>query len=435
MQAAQNIQGTPHAGNRWKKNLDAQLTKHGYICNNVDKAFYTYHKDNQLSAMLSTTVDDFLLSFKHPTIRDEFFTFMRNAFDITTPGFQPQLKFLSLRIYQSDQGISIDQTDHIYKNILTDWFQNDTQYQKHDNPIKAHPTYEHELSQSPPLSPEDLTMYEQKYHGAFNHTVGKLLHVQQWTRPDLNYAVSRLAVFTKSPTSMAFEALDYLMHYLHHHMHEPIFYPAKPIGPDELITYVWSPHQQQSYTTKTTAIYHSDAAFTNILPDRRSMQANIGLLNGVITSWSSNIQTTIAADSTDAETKAIFTVSKRACALNNFITSANFDPIVNTSPHIYSDNQATLGLIKTNKLTFRSRHLDIPVAFTHDRYTLGFYTLDHIPRKLNAADTSTKACTGPVHQRHWEFQRGSRFYPSDETPHGNYIKTPSTALTVLSTGK
>ena len=85
------------------------------------------------------------------------------------------------------------------------------------------------------------------------------------------------------------------------------------------------------------------------------MQAHIGLLNGVATSWSSNIQTTVAADSTDAETKAMFHVSKRACALKNFTASANFDPAVNTTPHIYTDNRATLGLIKSNKLTFRSR--------------------------------------------------------------------------------
>ena len=92
MQAAQNIQGTPHAGNRWKQNLDAQLTKHGFICDNVDKTFYTYHRNNNLVAMLSTTVDDFLLSFKTPDIRDEFFQFMSTDFDVTTPGFQKELE-------------------------------------------------------------------------------------------------------------------------------------------------------------------------------------------------------------------------------------------------------------------------------------------------------------------------------------------------------
>ena len=134
---------------------------------------------------------------------------------------------------------------------------------------------------------------------------------------------------------MAFQALEHVITYLKQHMHEPIFYPTKPIGPGELITYQWSQHQTTTYTIKSTYTFHVDAAFTNILPDRQSMQSNIGLLNGVIVSWSTNIQSAIAVDSTDAETKAIFHASKRACATKNFITSANLDPILNTPPYIY----------------------------------------------------------------------------------------------------
>ena len=129
------------------------------------------------------------------------------------------------------------------------------------------------------------------------------------------------------------------------------FYPAKSIRQDKLVTYKWSKQQQSTYKTKSTYTYHVDAAFANILPDRRSIQSTVGLLNGAIVSWTSNIQSSITADSTDVETKAIFHVSKQACAVRNFITSAQFDPIINTPPHIYVDNQATIGLIRTNKLT------------------------------------------------------------------------------------
>ena len=124
MQAAQNIQGTPHAGNWWKENLDSQLKKHRYNKNNVDRAFYTHHQGKELVAMLSTTVDNFLLLFKDTSVRDTFFQFMQQAFDVTTSGYKQQLTFLSLRIYQSETGISIDQTQHIYTNILSEWYDN-----------------------------------------------------------------------------------------------------------------------------------------------------------------------------------------------------------------------------------------------------------------------------------------------------------------------
>ncbi len=43
---------------------------------------------------------------------------------------------------------------------------------------------------------------------------------------------------------------------------------------------------------------------------------------------------------------------------------------------------------------------------------------------MNAADDSIKPLTGPIHERHWSFSRGLRFYPSDDTPHGKYVKPP-----------
>lgn len=130
------------------------------------QAAQNIHLDGHLIAMLSTTVDDFLLSFKDTSVRDEFFTFMGKAFDVTTPGYQQEINFLSLRIYLSEHGISLDQTNHIYTNILAEWFDNNPCVKRHNNPIKAHPTYEYDLAQSPPLQEDELEHYEKKYHSA-----------------------------------------------------------------------------------------------------------------------------------------------------------------------------------------------------------------------------------------------------------------------------
>lgn len=74
--------------------------------------------------------------------------------------------FLSLRIYLSEHGISLDQTNHIYTNILAEWFDDNPCVKRHNNPIKAHPTYEYDLAQSPPLQEDELEHYEKKYHSA-----------------------------------------------------------------------------------------------------------------------------------------------------------------------------------------------------------------------------------------------------------------------------
>ena len=69
-------------------------------------------------AMLSTTVDNFLLSYKDEAIQDRFFVFMMTTFDITRPSDQDEFTSLSLCLYQSSAGISINQAEHIYPNTL-----------------------------------------------------------------------------------------------------------------------------------------------------------------------------------------------------------------------------------------------------------------------------------------------------------------------------
>ena len=109
MQAAQLIQGSHHAANRWQENLSLQITSMGFVRNNVDHSFYVqYDQSKQLIAMLSITVDDLLLSYKTDNTQQSFYNKLSTAFDVTTPSDTTRMKFLSLHIYNSSHGTSID---------------------------------------------------------------------------------------------------------------------------------------------------------------------------------------------------------------------------------------------------------------------------------------------------------------------------------------
>ena len=103
--------------------------------------------------------------------------------------------------------------------------------------------------------------------------------------------------------------------------------------------------------------------------------------------------------------------------------------------HIFADNKAAIGLLKLNKLTYRSRHADIPIAFCYENYLLGYFKFHHISTKLNAVNSSTKPTTGPILQRFWEFLRGYCLYPSLSTLHGSYLHTTPSHHTILDSGK
>ena len=212
------------------------------------------------------------------------------------------------------------------------------------------------------------------------------------------------------------------MRYLHTHFHEPIFYPSTVCGPSQVIKYQFSPKQSLQYELSSYITYFSDSAFGNILPDRRLMQSNSSFLNGVIISWTTNIQSIIAADSTDAELKALFCTVKKITSFSHFITSTSISLPTTT---LYVDNKPAINIVTQNKISNQSRHLDIPVTYSYEKLQQKYFKLIHIDSKLNAANTSTKASTGPMHSHHWSFIRGSRFYPPKDTQHGAYVTSPT----------
>ena len=144
------------------------------------------------------------------------------------------------------------------------------------------------------------------------------------------------------------------------------------------------------------------------------MQTNCATYNGVMTSWSTNIQTNIAADSTDAEIHSIYSTIKRLISFSHFLTSSGFHYATQCPIHLFADNKAFINIIQQNKLSPQSRHLDIPVTFSFDYLQKKYFTIHHIKTKLNPADISTKPTSGPTNTRHWNFLRGHRFHPPQQ---------------------
>ncbi len=192
------------------------------------------------------TVDDFLFSYYTENTEQKFYAHLSAAFDITTPSAITKFKILSPTIYQSEYGTSLDQTSHIKSNILAPWFDKGHLPKEVNSSFPTKTNSELDLSQSPPLEGDELQKYKSRYHGAFNHSIGKLLHIQQWTCLDMNYTTTHLASFARNPNKPVFIALEHLMRYKHSHLHEPIFYPNMSIDKDQKIKYIILPNNRQN---------------------------------------------------------------------------------------------------------------------------------------------------------------------------------------------
>ena len=160
------------------------------------------------------------------------------------------------------------------------------------------------------------------------------------------------------------------------------------------------------YGFSTHLVFFSISSFGNILPNQQFIQSNCGLFNGFIISWAANIQTSIAADSIDAEIRSFYCTLKRMVSFSLFLTSRSIKPAIISRFVLYADDNAFINIIKQNIIHPQSRHLDIPVTFLYEKLQQKY---SDIP-KLNTADPSTKATSGPIHTRHWNFLRGVRLY-------------------------
>ena len=130
------------------------------------------------------------------------------------------------------------------------------------------------------------------------------------------------------------------------------------------------------------------------------MQSHCSIYNGVIISWSTNIETVVAADLTDSEIHTVYCTIKKMTCFSHFLTSSSVKKATYKPFTLYAENNASINIILQNKILSRSCHLDIPVTFSHEEVQQQYIEIQYISSKLNASDISNKAANGPTHARH-----------------------------------
>ena len=131
------------------------------------------------------------------------------------------MKLLNINMIQSKYGISIEQTDHIIKNIIQEYWLTKTKYevkfQKSPFPVDTY--FEHALFMDSPIIGEELKQIEKSYGGSLNHWVGGLMQITVQNVCDLQYLTICLSGHMNKPTQPDFIALKHGMEYLMYHPH------------------------------------------------------------------------------------------------------------------------------------------------------------------------------------------------------------------------
>jgi len=201
---------------------------------------------------------------------------------------------------------------------------------------------------------------------AYPEMIGALLYLATSTRPDIAYAVARLARYTTSPTEEHRALLKGVLRYVKGTQNWGLTY-----GRDAPLT---------GYT---------DADFAGDLDTRRSTTGFVFTLNGAAVAWASKAQATVAASTTEAEYIAAALGAREALWLAQLLRDVGAPAA--GSVQMYGDNQAALTLIKNPMSVNRCKHIDIAYHFVRDRVERGELLMEHIPTSEMVADVFTKA--------------------------------------------
>jgi hypothetical protein len=332
-------------------------------------------------------------------------------FDLTT-NQGTTLKFLNLRILQTPCEISFDQTKHIQMQILDTYFKDitPTSIPRCTYPFPIDVAFKQQLYESAPLTGLELQQTESKYRYPFNHLVGQLMHVSTVSRPDLSYACMRFSGYMACPNTPIFDALHHCLCYLYHHPHLPIMYPSTP-RPTQQIQTFWSKGQAEYLSPDfgDELATFTDADHARCLRTRRSVSVYYILYNSVVVSWGCKKQPITSIHSTGSEIMALHKGASKTILLRSFLASIGF-PLIASTP-IYEDNQGTIKLVRTHRLTDTVRHYAVKIAWLNEQFAQNQLHTAYTKTTMQLADCSSKPINGSQLFRAISYAIGQRYYP------------------------
>lgn len=199
----------------------------------------------------------------------------------------------------------------------------------------------------------------------YSELVGGLLYLSICTRPDIAEAVGVLARYMSKPTMEHWQAAKGVLRYV-----------VGTVGFGLVFT-----------KDKAGLACYCDADYAGDIDTRRSTTGYVILLHGGAVSWSSRLQPTVAASTSEAEYMAASSVVKEVLWLRVLLGELGYPYKTIT---ISCDNQGAIKLLKNPIASQRSKHIDIMHHFVRERVARGEVAFQYCDTTRMVADIMTK---------------------------------------------
>ncbi len=198
-----SIYGLKQAPRVWNMELNDAIIKYGLVRSKHDPCLYFRLQGEEWMAVLFF-VDDAIVCGTNRETLENFVTYLKTKFELRT---LPVARFLGLTIKRNRQQrmLSLSQPDFI-EDLVTKLKMESC----HPNVIPAEPGLPLSRAMAPQTKEEESSMKDVPYQNA----VGALLYLSTTTRPDIAYAVSKVARFNQNPGKQHWIAVKRIIRYL-----------------------------------------------------------------------------------------------------------------------------------------------------------------------------------------------------------------------------
>ncbi len=320
------LYGCPISGRRWNQTLTKALISLGFKGTSIDHCLF-HRESGNIKDLLAIYVDDVLVTSSNGADgADKVLDELSKVFELKKLGKARHI--LGLGIHQEEKGVFLEQSAYA-RAVLEE-----VDYL--DAKARGTPWDSHLVEDN-----DKLNCYETKM---FRRILGQLAYLANGTRPDLTWAVSRLASEISSPSKGAWERIKRLLRYLNGTKELGLRYKPNE-GALELETFV-------------------DSSFAADKRRGRSVTGFVTYLNGGVIIWKSRLQDTVADSPNAAEYIALYDSAKAKMGLRYL-----FEVIgerVEGSCTIHEDNNGARRLAMDGMGQKKCRHLPIKYHFIQE---------------------------------------------------------------------
>ncbi len=356
------------AGNVWNQELNRVLDKIDFVQLRTDYCCYIRRQDDDFTILL-VWVDDFISLSTMELLNDSTEQNLKAHFEIKSLGL-PRL-LLGMQIRVAPDTISLCQS-HYVDSLLEKYGLADANplTTPMDSNVKLDAYDKHE-----PEGEEDSKIT----HG-YAQLIGSLMYLALGTRPDIAFAVNKLAQYTSNPKALHWTAVKRIFRYLKYTKHFALTYGGDN---DEDIL-------------NTELNIFCDADWANDTSDRKSISGYVVTMAGGAVSWSSKKQQTVALSTAEAEYVSATHVAKQVLWHRSLFEELDL-PLPTTST-IFTDNQAAISISHHPEFHARTKHIDIAHHFLRDLIEQKIIDTVYVNTRDNLADLFTKGLARDLHE-------------------------------------